>query len=240
MKTTGLSTTPKASRRLGVVITAGPTQEPIDDVRFIGNRSSGRLGIALALEGCARGHNVTLLLGPIPALEPDEFGRSLTGIRTQGKVVRFRTTEDLERALREHAPSAGVIVMSAAVADYRPKKGSVGGKIRRADAGLVLELEPTPDLLAGIGKNKKPDQLLVGFALEPRDRLLDSAREKLVRKSLDLIVANPLETMESGEIEARVLGKAGEDFSTGGRVSKSDFAGWLFDILERGSASLSS
>jgi len=240
MKTTGLSTTPKAPRRLGVVITAGPTQEPIDDVRFIGNRSSGRLGIALALEACARGHNVTLLLGPIPALEPDEFGRSLTGIRTHGKVVRFRTTDDLERALEEYGASADVIVMSAAVADYRPKKGVATGKIRRGDAGLSLELEPTPDLLAGLGRKRKKGQLLVGFALEPRDRLLESARQKLERKAIDLIVANPLETMESDEIEARVLGKQGEDFSTNGRMGKSAFAPWLLDIVERTSASLSS
>jgi len=239
MKTTGSSTPPNAARRLGVVITAGPTQEPIDEVRFIGNRSSGRLGIALALEACARGHNVTLLLGPIPALEPDEFGRSLTGIRTHGKVVRFRTTEDLERSLAEHCPNADVIVMSAAVADYRPKKGTASGKIRRADAGLSLELEATPDLLAGLGSKRKKGQLLVGFALEPRDRLLESARQKLGRKAIDLIVANPLETMESGEIEARVLGKSGEDFSTNGRMAKSVFAPWLFDIMERASASLS-
>jgi phosphopantothenoylcysteine decarboxylase/phosphopantothenate--cysteine ligase len=240
MKTTGSSNTPKASRRLGVVITAGPTQEPIDDVRFIGNRSSGRLGIALALEAGARGHDVTLLLGPIPALEPDDFGRSLTGIRTHGKVVRFRTTEDLERGLAAHGPNADVIVMSAAVADYRPKQGTMIGKIRRADAGLSLELEPTPDLLAGLGRNRRKGQLLVGFALEPRERLLESARQKLDRKAIDLIVANPLETMDSGEIEARVLGRGGEDFSTNGRMAKTEFAKWLFEIVERAIASLSS
>jgi len=225
---------------LGVLIAAGPTQEPIDDVRYIGNRSSGRLGIALALAACARGHNVTLLLGPIPALEPDEFGRSLTAIRTQGNVVRFRTTEDLERGLAAHGPAADVIVMSAAVADYRPKKGTVTGKIRRADSGLSLELEPTPDLLAGLGRNRRESQLLVGFALEPRERLLESARQKLERKAIDLIVANPLETMDSGDIEARVLGRRGEDFSTDGRIAKTEFAPWLFDIVERTFASLTS
>lgn len=240
MNPTGSPTTSDSTRRLGVVITAGPTQEPIDEVRYIGNRSSGRLGIALALEACARGHNVTLLLGPIPALEPDEFGKSLTAIRTHGRVVRFRTTEDLQRALTDHAPSADAIVMSAAVADYRPKGGSAGGKLRRVQTGLSLELEPTPDLLAGLGKNRTRNQVIVGFALEPRDRLLESARQKLDRKSIDLIVANPLETMESGEIEARVLGQGGEDISTNGRIAKSDFAPWLLDIVERASASLSS
>lgn len=239
MKTTGLSTPPKSSRHLGVVITAGPTQEPIDEVRYIGNRSSGRLGIALALEACAREHNLTLLLGPIPAREPDEFGKSLTAIRTHGRVVRFRTTEDLKRALDSHAPGADAIVMSAAVADYRPKGGSADGKLRRVQSGLSLDLEPTPDLLAGLGRNRKPGQVIVGFALEPRERMVESAREKLARKAVDLIVANPLETMESGEIEARVFGKRGEDISTNGRMAKSEFASWLLDIVERASASLS-
>ncbi len=222
-----------------MLITAGPTQEPIDDVRFIGNRSSGRLGIALALEACARGHNVTLLLGPVPAMEPDEFGRSLTGIRTHGKVVRFRTAKDLEGALAAHAPNAEVIIMSAAVADYRPKTGPAQGKIRRTGASLTIELESTPDLLAGLGRNRRDGQLLVGFALGPQERLLASAREKLERKAIDLIVANPLETMESAEIEARVLGRRGEDFATTGRISKAEFAPWLLEIIERSASNAS-
>lgn len=239
MQTTGTRTTPNSTRRLGVVITAGPTQEPIDEVRFIGNRSSGRLGIALAEAACARGHGVTLLLGPIPAREPDDIGRSLTGIRTHGSVHRFRTTDDLAGLLDEYGAKADVIVMSAAVADYRPKQGWAEGKIRRADTGLTLELESTPDLLAGLGRNRKPGQLLVGFALEPRERLLESARRKLEQKAIDLIVANPLETMESGEIDARVLGRNGQEFATEGHVTKAAFAPWLLDIIERASASMS-
>lgn len=238
MRTTETSTIPKSARRLGVVITAGPTQEPIDEVRFIGNRSSGGLGIAFAEAACARGHSVTLLLGPIPAREPDDVGRSLTGIRTHGSVHRFRTTDDLARLLDAHSAEADVIVMIAAVADYRPKQGSANGKIRRADGGLTLELESTPDLLAGLGRNRRAGQLLVGFALEPRERLLESARRKLERKAIDLIVANPLETMESCEIEATVLGKNGQEFATEGRVTKKEFAPWLLDIIERASASM--
>lgn len=194
--------------------------------------------MALATEACERGHRVTLLLGPVPALEAHEFGKALTGIRTHGKVQRFRTTQDLERCLAEHAGSADAIVMSAAVADYRPMRGSETGKIRRIDAALSIELEPTPDLLAALGKNRKHHQLLVGFALEPKDRLLDSARQKLERKAIDLIVANPLETMESGEIEARVLGRRGEDFATNGRIGKDEFAEWLLNIVEQAAASL--
>lgn len=228
------------ARPLNVLITAGPTQEPIDEVRYIGNRSSGRLGLALATAAVLRGHNVTLLLGPVPAGESDDLGKTLTGIRTHGNVLRFRTTEDLGRLLDECGRNATVVVMSAAVADYRPKGGTSPGKIRRSDASLTIELESTPDLLAALGAGRKSGQLLVGFALEPADRLVQSAREKLERKSIDLIVANPLETMESGEINARVLGRRGEDFSTPGKIHKSEFATWLFDIIERTHASLAS
>lgn len=220
-----------------LLITAGPTQEPIDEVRFIGNRSSGRLGMSLAAEACKRGHRVTLLLGPVPALESHEFGKTLTGIRTHGEVHRFRTTQDLERQLEEHVGKVDAVVMIAAVADYRPKGGSQSGKMRRADSALTVELEPTPDLLGALGKRRKNGPLLVGFALEPRDHLMRSAREKLERKSIDLIVANPLETMESDEIEARVLGRRGEDIATEGKVSKDAFASWLLRIIESAAAS---
>ena len=129
--------------------------------------------------------------------------------------------------------------MSAAVADYRPKGGTASGKIRRGEAALTIELESTPDLLASLGANRRPGQLLVGFALEPSVRLEQSAKEKLARKSIDLIVANPLETMESGEIEARVLGRRGEDFTTEGKTPKSEFANWLLNIIERSHSALS-
>jgi phosphopantothenoylcysteine decarboxylase / phosphopantothenate---cysteine ligase len=188
----------QADRMPHVLITAGPTHEPIDAVRFIGNRSSGRMGVALAHEAAARGWIVTLLLGPTVVQPTDE--------RVQ--VVRFRTCAELQGQLRTLTPQADVLIMAAAVADYRPKTSQAmifGGKFRRKNENLTLELEPTPDLLAEVGAVRRADQLFVGFALEPRDEMLDAATAKMGRKKIDMIVANPLETMDSDMIEATLL-----------------------------------
>lgn len=182
-------------RRRRLLITAGPTHEPIDSVRFIGNRSSGRLGVELADRAARSGWDVRLLLGP-SALTPTDSSVGL---------VRFRTTAELQSLLDREFPVCDVLVMAAAVADYRPRQSDPAGKIKRQAQGLTLELEATPDLLAGLAKTKRSDQTMVGFALEPRDRMLESAKAKLERKSLDLIVANPLETMDAESIEAVVL-----------------------------------
>lgn len=129
--------------------------------------------------------------------------------------------------------------MAAAVADFRPKSSVMGGagKLRRTEAGLTLDLEPTPDLLAELGARASEGaagQFLVGFALEPRATLLTSALEKLRRKNVDLIVANPLETMDSERIEAVVLDRAGEEHRppAPGEMSKSSFAAWLLDLID--------
>lgn len=206
-----------------LLITAGPTHEPIDAVRYIGNRSSGRVGMALAEEAARRGWTVTLLLGPNALTPPD----------SRVRVVRFRTAEDLRGLLRTHAPDTDVLVMAAAVADYRPKvdPAFLGGKFRRKDQKLVLELEPTPDLLAEVAGTRRTGQLLVGFALEPRREMIESARAKLARKQVDLVVANPLETMDSATIEATVIGRDGLEVSTRGAIEKSVFAAWLLDII---------
>lgn len=211
-----------------ILITAGPTHEPIDAVRFIGNRSSGRLGSALAREAAARGWVVTLLMGPGGVLPtPDR------SVDSSVSVFRFRTATDLQGLLREHVRGADVLVMAAAVADFRPKDGGkVGGKFRRKDAELVLTLEPTPDLLAEVAKSRRPEQLMVGFALEPREDMMTSAREKLERKGVDLVVANPLETMDSETIEAVAIGRDGFEARTEGTVSKGAFAPWLMDLIE--------
>jgi phosphopantothenoylcysteine decarboxylase / phosphopantothenate---cysteine ligase len=215
---------PTAGRRL--LITAGPTQEPIDAVRFIGNRSSGRLGVALADKAAARGWRVTLLLGPT----------SLTPSDSRVEVVRFRTTTDLAGLLNVHFPQTDTLVMAAAVADYRPKPlpnrpDAAQGKLKRSEGGLTLELEPTPDLLAACSKLRQPGQTVIGFALEPRDRLMESARSKIARKGLDFIVANPLETMDAPTIEATLLGPAGIVDQTPGNMSKESFADWLLDRI---------
>ncbi|MBO6514171.1 MAG: phosphopantothenoylcysteine decarboxylase [Phycisphaerales bacterium] len=211
-----------------ILITAGPTYEPIDAVRFIGNRSSGKLGSNLADRALELGWEVRLLLGP-NAQVPDEQGV---------EVVRFQSCQDLEDALAEHLDWCDCLVMAAAVADYRPKPDEVNtdGKRRRTGDDLNIALESTPDLLAGCSKNARQDQLLVGFALEPRDRLESSALKKLAKKDIDLIVANPLETMDSNTIDARLIGNESRGLSfdeqTDGPMSKEDFASWLLGHLD--------
>lgn len=224
MKLSGAPSGPAARRPVSVLVTAGPTHEPIDAVRFIGNRSSGRLGVALADEAARRGCSVTLLLGPTPRLPTD----------SRVRVERFQTSADLEGLLDGHMPRCDVLIMAAAVADYRPKvpPGQLGGKLKRSASGLTLELEPTADQIARCSERRRPGQLLVGFALEPRDRLLESARDKLVRKRIDLIVANPLETMDAETIEAVVLGRDGFERRTEGAIPKEEFAAWLMDVIE--------
>lgn len=207
------------ARRL--LITAGPTHEPIDEVRYIGNRSSGRLGVELADAAAGRGVETTLLLGPT----------SLACSDTRVRTIRFRTTADLEALLKDHLGWADVLVMAAAVADYRPIRRAEGGKLRRESRNLTIECEPTPDLLAGCAARRRAGQVLVGFALEPRDRLEESARSKLDRKGVDAIVANPLETMEGERIEAWLIRRGGDDARTPGAIHKRDFAPWLLDRL---------
>lgn len=208
-----------------LLITAGPTHEPIDAVRFIGNRSSGRLGIALADYAAANGWTVTLLLGPT-ALTPSD---------SRVAVRRFRTTAELDTLLRAAMPGCDVLVMAAAVADYRPRTTPeiLGGKFKRMNQTFTLELEPTPDLLAGVAATKRPDQFVVGFALEPADRLLESAIGKLHRKGLDLIVGNPLATIDAESIEAVVLAADGTQTRTDGPIAKEAFAPFLLREIDR-------
>jgi len=206
-----------------LLVTAGPTHEPIDSVRYLANRSSGRLGIAIADEAARRGWRTTMLLGP----------SSRTSENTSVEVHRFRTAADLQALLEAHFPHCDILIMAAAVADYRPASPLPDDKIRRTDQGLSLALEPTPDLLAGLSIRKRSGQLLIGFALEPESRLEASARSKLARKGLDAIVANPLETMDSEEIEATVFLASGQMIDAGSRRPKADFAAWLLGVIER-------
>lgn len=207
-----------------MLITAGPTQEPIDAVRYLANRSSGRMGIALAEASAARGRRTTLLLGPTP-LGPTEHSRLTT--------VRFRTTADLEALLAEHWPEHEVLVMAAAVADYRPARPPAPtSKHRRTGEAWNLRLEPTPDLLAGLAPITRPDQLTIGFALEPAEELAESARKKLDAKRVDAIVANPLETMGSDAIRATLILSDGRELTPPhAECTKREFAEWLLDQL---------
>jgi phosphopantothenoylcysteine decarboxylase/phosphopantothenate--cysteine ligase len=161
---------------LRVVVTAGGTREPIDPVRYVGNRSSGKQGHALADEAAARGATVTLVTTtsrPVAA-----------GI----EVVRVETAEEMEQAVTSRSDTSDIVVMAAAVADFRPK-AVADAKLKKADGVPDVILEPTPDILAGLGRRKRPEQTLVGFAAETGD-VVAAATDKLVRKGLDLIVAN--------------------------------------------------
>jgi phosphopantothenoylcysteine decarboxylase/phosphopantothenate--cysteine ligase len=183
------------------------------------------LGIALADRAAATGWAVRLLLGPT----------GLTPADSRVTVQRFRTTAELDALLRENFLHCDVLVMAAAVADYRPRPiaGFIGGKLKRGSQALTLELEPTPDLLAGIAAGKRSDQFVVGFALEPAEYLLESASAKLTRKGLDMIVANPLATMESTTIEATILREDGSTLLTPGPIGKDQFAELLLTDLTR-------
>src|SRR3954469_1556762 len=182
-----------AGRR--VVVTAGATREPIDGVRFIGNRSSGKMGAALAAAAVARGADVTLVAGPETPAVPG------------ARRIDFETAVDLERTLADLAPGADVVVMAAAVADFRPRS-PVAGKLSRRTAGteISLTLEGVPDLLAGLARARRGARpYLIGFAAEMAggDALAERAAAKLREKRCDAIVAN--------DVSAREIGFGAED-----------------------------
>lgn len=170
-----------------VLITAGPTHEKIDPVRFIGNCSSGKMGYALAEECAARGAEVTLVSGPVAIRT---FNPSI-------RVVDVESARDMLAACEEAFPSADIAVMCAAVADYAPAEVA-DRKIKREHSEVpVIHLVKNPDIAATLGSRKRPGQILVGFALET-DHELDNAAEKLRRKNLDMIVLNSLRNKGAG------------------------------------------
>ena len=198
-----------------VLITAGPTREPIDEVRFISNRSSGQMGIAIAQAAADAGHDVTLLLGPVMVS---------TLLHERIAVQRFTTTADLEALLAEDFARANVLIMAAAVADYRVTQATVGKTPRQKS--LKIQLEGTPDLVAEAASGKRADQTVVAFALEEPEFLEARAIDKMRRKGVDAIVANPLATMDDGRIAAVYLTADGRREEPGA-MSKVDFARWL-------------
>jgi len=164
-----------------VVVTAGGTQEPIDPVRYISNRSSGKMGFALAEAARDRGADVVLITAPTSLPQPVGIG-----------VIRVGTAEEMRQAVQNAAPRADVLIMSAAVADYRPIRAAKD-KIKRGKAGLTLELEQTPDILGRV----KGNFIKVGFAAESSS-LVENAKKKVKQKRLDFIVANDITATDSG------------------------------------------
>ena len=208
-----------------ILITAGPTHEPLDGVRYLANRSSGRLGLQLAGAATMHGAKTTLLLGPTP-LEPIEH--SLL------EVERFQTTSDLEALLSRAWPDHDLLLMTAAVADYRPRHPLPEGKHQRTRDGLTLDLEATPDLLKGLAEVSRPDQIRVGWALEPKERLLERTRSKLESKHLQAIVGNPIDTLDAETIAPVVLVKEDEGdrrlaLPSSAPMTKTAFAAWLIE-----------
>jgi phosphopantothenoylcysteine decarboxylase / phosphopantothenate---cysteine ligase len=184
-----------------VLVTAGGTQEPIDPVRFIGNRSSGKQGFAVAVEAARRGARVTLVTGPTWLADPDRV-----------EVVRVRTAAEMREAVLARYADTDVVVKAAAVADFRPANPA-GQKIKKDEGAPAIVLEPTTDILAELGKTKT-NQLLVGFSAETEDAVA-RARKKLSAKNLDLIVTNlvgkPGSGFEADTNAAVLLGADGSE-----------------------------
>ena len=168
-----------------ILITAGATREPIDAVRFISNRSSGKMGFALARAAMQRGAQVRIVSGNATVAPP-----------SGAKVLETNSAEDMRAAVLQEIDDATIFISAAAVADYRAKHSSPK-KIKKSEAEMILELERTPDILSEVALNKKPGQLLVGFAAETDD-VKNNAQKKLSQKNLDMIVANDVSREGSG------------------------------------------
>lgn len=175
---------PKSLAGVKVLVTAGPTREPIDAVRFISNPSTGKMGYALAVAARDRGAEVLLVSGPTQLSPPQGVDR-----------ITVITAAEMDRAVSDHAARCQVIIMAAAVSDFRPVEVS-DRKIKKNIAPLQITLEPTNDILHGLGAAKE-GRILVGFAAET-DALVLNSREKLARKNLDLIIANDINAPDSG------------------------------------------
>jgi phosphopantothenoylcysteine decarboxylase / phosphopantothenate---cysteine ligase len=167
-----------------VLVTAGPTYEDLDPVRYLTNRSSGKMGYAVAEAAARRGARVILVSGPTSLESPAEVER-----------IAIRTAEEMHRAVQEKFLESSIAIFAAAVADYRPVQ-SFDQKIKRDKKPLTLSLEATPDILASVAKNKG-DRLVVGFAAET-ERVAENARKKLTAKNADMIVANDVTAEGAG------------------------------------------
>jgi phosphopantothenoylcysteine decarboxylase/phosphopantothenate--cysteine ligase len=178
---------PRSLDGLRVLVTAGGTREPIDSVRYVGNRSSGRMGLALAEEAARRGADVTVICANVSLERPE-------GVRS----VDVTSAAELEAAARAEFPEADVLLMAAAVADFRPRAPEDSKIVKTERDGLTVELEPTTDILAALGALRRPEQTLVGFAAEHGEGAVERGRGKLERKHLDAVVVNDIARPEIG------------------------------------------
>ena len=218
-----LAYAPRSLDGLRVLVTAGGTREPIDSVRFVGNRSSGRMGVALAEEAARRGADVTLIAANVAV--------PLPGVA----AVPVETTAELELAVRERFGDNDVLIMAAAPADFRPAE-PVDEKISREGSdGLTIELQPTADIVAGVAAERRPDQTVIGFAAEHGEGALDRGRAKLARKGLDAVVVNDISRSDIGfdstDNEVTIVLPDGE--RQVGRRPKAEVAAAILDEVER-------
>ncbi len=201
-----------------VLVTAGPTREPIDPVRYISNRSSGKMGYALAEAAAARGARVILISGPVSLAPPAAV-----------ETVAVNTADEMRERVFEHLAEATIVIKAAAVADFRVSHPPAQ-KIKKGSAGLSLELDPTPDILSELGR-RKGGRVLIGFAAET-ENLVAAARRKLETKGCDMVVANlvggPTPPFDSDENEV-VLVLAGGDEVALPRASKRELAERILD-----------
>jgi len=216
--------TPPSLNGLRVLVTAGGTREPIDSVRYIGNRSSGRMGFALAREAARRGAEVTVVAANV-GLEPPPGAR----------VIPVRTAAELDAACRSELAECDVVLMSAAVADFRPA-GPVDRKLKKEDGVPNIELEPTADVLSALAELRREDQTLVGFAAEHGEGAVERGRGKLKRKRLDAVVVNDIADadigFESEENEVTIVTADGAERQVP-RARKERIAQAVLDEVER-------
>jgi phosphopantothenoylcysteine decarboxylase/phosphopantothenate--cysteine ligase len=205
-----------------VLITAGPTQEPLDPVRYITNRSSGKMGYALAEAAVQRGARVVLVSGPVQLHEPH-------GVL----LIPIRTAVEMRNAVMEHLAESSIVVKSAAVADYHLSRVPPH-KVKKTAMRMSLELDPTPDILAELGQ-KKDGRLLIGFAAET-EHLIESARQKLQSKNCDMVVANLVNQdgtgFESDQNEVVLVLRTGETIPIA-RAPKREIADRIFDQVQK-------
>ena len=208
---------------LKVLVTAGGTREPIDPVRFVGNRSSGRMGLALASAAKRRGADVTLIGANVPLASP-------AGVRR----IDVETAAELASAVRAEFSACEVLLMAAAPADFAPADVAPA-KIKRGAGALDLRLKPTEDILAGVAAGKRPGQTVVGFAAETGGEVVERARRKLARKGVDMIVLNDVSNPEIGfESERNAVTLLGAGFEEPVPIdSKQEIAEVILDRVDR-------
>ena len=205
-------------RALRFLITAGPTREYLDPVRFLTNGSTGKMGYACAAAAIKRGHKVTLISGPVELAKPK-------GV----KLVSVVSSEDMAQAVAEHFEKCDCVIMTAAVCDYRPAQ-RWAHKMEKSPGGMSLEMERTRDILAGLGQDKK-DKILIGFAVQDKGART-RAKQKLVNKNLDAIILNGPAAFAANRADVSIL-QRGEGWVDYPNILKSRLGGLIVRLAEK-------